>query len=630
MNCINIAGAALLAHTALADGKRQVALWNAVSGVKALAALALMCWRFDTYSQWREPLYAMLRVSWVADMVIARTAIRSPLQAGCSVPHLLLSIFFFGGVVGLALPAFQPNRKDGDQLTAQAGTWATCQLGDAGILRRVRGVPCEVLLFYLQVVLGCVFPTLVVWDCNRKLKEGFERLEGSPLHAEGSQIGHISAQARRRSLGGASSAVWDQGPHSTATESMESLPSVAERLAACFASARVDGQTAQALAALFPDARLISLSVLAGGKLLITADNLVKEGCMRVSFLRLDSTASGAAMLHHNSCHVIPRTLRYGRYMDAHYAINQRGCTSFTSVPILSGVPTTADGGPLVQAGLAALGALSVGSCGIVSGRQLTQLMTLACLTSPFISSYISGMVQDLTSIFLAPSLASCICGCGQPICARREQSVKNATGKPGSPPGRRSQCREDDDSDSDSEHGSQALWTSEDEADVPFEDVMAPPPPGPTYAQWHAGQQSKIDTLFAVVVGCVLCVFLFKPYKLLDYMWPATLAFMLPCIARAASPGWYLKHREAAMAVAYIGEVRLPTFIAMQLIAWAVMVLNIPRVAPTVLASTGLVPTWVLVLTATASAMIPIPIIYASDKRLRREFLSRLFAPTA
>ncbi|KAK9817978.1 hypothetical protein WJX72_005242 [[Myrmecia] bisecta] len=71
-----------------------------------------------------------------------------------------------------------------------------CQLG-AERLQYLRGLPCEALLFYVQVVFGFVVPSYIVWYCNHKLHEGFERLEAPPPRPAET---HSAAQRRRWAL----------------------------------------------------------------------------------------------------------------------------------------------------------------------------------------------------------------------------------------------------------------------------------------------------------------------------------------------------------------------------------------------------------------------------------------------
>ncbi|KAK9828630.1 hypothetical protein WJX72_001193 [[Myrmecia] bisecta] len=414
---------------------------------------------------------------------------------------------------------------------------------------------------------------------------------------------------------------------------------------------------------LFPGANLVSMGVVAGGDVLITADNLVEEGCISVSFQRIDNTAAGTAILTHNRCHASCRTTRSGRYMDVDHAVRRWGCATFTSVPILSGLPSgSTASGPLVQAGMVALGALSIGTCSIVSNRQSTQLMTLACLASPFITPYVFGMVQDLSTIFLEPSLARCMAL--QAECRRRSSQIRTQrTGACHDVVLSKQLAVELDTSQS-------SWWLTFKSRELEAE-----------FVKWKAAQQAKVDDLFSAVVGCMVFVMLFAPYYVLTYsLWPSMLFFLLPCVTRSISRRWNLRNRETVMAIVAMAltfataqvampmflevlpaarvrtlawrmrllgaetiiiiplgyMVRLRTFVPLQLVLVALMATNLPRVAPILLASTSFdsaslaAQAGLALVLAAVSYSVTIPIIRALETQSRQQFLSRLVAPIA
>ena len=72
---------------------------------------------------------------------------------------------------------------------------------------------------------------------------------------------------------------------------------LASKVAVAFMSGNIDTFTAAWVKRLFPAAQLVSLSVLAGGRLLISAENLLQPGYFRVSFGKVDDTIAGSALV---------------------------------------------------------------------------------------------------------------------------------------------------------------------------------------------------------------------------------------------------------------------------------------------------------------------------------------------
>ncbi|KAK9829358.1 hypothetical protein WJX72_005377 [[Myrmecia] bisecta] len=194
---------------------------------------------------------------------------------------------------------------------------------------------------------------------------------------------------------------------------------IAGQLAVCFASGRVDAATAAGLAHLFPGAALLSMSILAGGQLLITADNVAKEGFFKISFLRLTESAAGEAVRTNVTCNAGRPHASPSCYYDVEHAYDASGVTTLCCAPIPHSSALPAPGSPVrgakaLSSTSAAMGALSLGFTPNthISNSHLSNLAELAQLISPFLVRYACTMIKDLTSVFFQPTLARCLCGC--------------------------------------------------------------------------------------------------------------------------------------------------------------------------------------------------------------------------
>ncbi|KAK9831181.1 hypothetical protein WJX74_006414 [Apatococcus lobatus] len=226
---------------------------------------------------------------------------------------------------------------------------------------------------------------------------------------------------------------------------VELVTQLAGRLCASFASGQVDEATAAAVQRLVPSVSVLSLSIVAGGQVLITADNLAQPGYFQVYFYNVKTSLAGEAVLKGSSQTQTCSSSGSSKLQDVHQLQASSKCQLVVSLPVMSSSPQglmpaaaisptqaatvlhadphDVKGKPYAEPkedeawpGNLGIGALTAGFLPAddsqLAAGSLEALESLTGALRPFLSRYINMMIKDLTSVFFEADSAKCVYGC--------------------------------------------------------------------------------------------------------------------------------------------------------------------------------------------------------------------------